>query len=301
MKKYSLIIFAITFSLYSCDSSTEKQNDTPAGDSAVASPAVLVEQIWSTDTIFKSSESVLYDKLRNVIYVSCINGMPADIDGNGYISKITPEGKIDNLEWIKGLNAPKGLGIFGNTLYVTDVTKLIEIDIEKGVIKKSYNVPGAIFLNDINVDSAGTVYFTDSEANKIHTLKEGEISTWLDKDLNKPNGVLIENNRLLIAFFGGMDFKAFDLTTKAITPIANEIGAGDGVVYFGKAGHYLVSDWYGTVNLIEPDGSKNLVLDTKSAKANAADIDFIQESSLLIVPTFFDNRVVAYKVTHLED
>ncbi|HVD98518.1 MAG TPA: hypothetical protein VNB90_09970 [Cytophagaceae bacterium] len=301
MFKNSLLFVGTALFLASCGGANkETTSDTTAvaKDTVAPPPVVVVEQAWATDTTLRTPESVLFDKGRNIIYVANINGKPDGKDKNGFISKLTPDGKIETLEWVKGLDAPKGMGVFKNKLYVTDITKLVEIDIDKGKVVKTYEVPGAVFLNDVTVDTAGLVYFSDSETNKIHTLSNGKVSTWLDKDLSKPNGLLAENNRLLLASMGNAEFSALDLSSKANTVIAKEIGAGDGVAYFGKPGHYVVSDWNGTVFLIEPDGKKNLVLDTKADKINSADIDFIPETGILLVPTFFNNRVVAYKVTH---
>jgi sugar lactone lactonase YvrE len=303
MFKNQILIAGLALFVAACG--TEKKETTTVDstkikDSLAKVPAVSVQVLWATDTVMKAPESVLYDKERNIIYVSNIKGKPTDKDKNGFISKLTPDGKIETLEWIKGLDAPKGLGLYKNKLYVTDLSKIVEIDIDKGAISKTYNVPGAKFLNDITVDTEGTVYFTDWETNKIHTLINGKLGVWADTGLNKPNGLLIESNRLLSASTGDMNFRSFDLATKMPTVIATEIGAGDGIAYFGKPGHYLVSDWNGTVFLIEPDGTKNIVLDTKANKINSADIDFIPETNTLLVPTFFDNRVVAYKVMHTE-
>ena len=302
MFKNSLAVIGAALILASCgnDAKEGAKTDSTAIDTVAKLPVVSLTQVWATDTTLRTPESVLFDKTRNIIYVSNINGKPTDKDKNGFISKLTPDGKIETLEWVKGLDAPKGLGVFGNKLYVTDITKLVEIDIEKGKVVKSYEVPGAVFLNDVTVDSAGTVYFTDSEKNKIHTLIKGKVATWLEKDLNGPNGLLVEKGRILNATAKGGEFQSIDLTSKAITGIAKEIGAGDGIAYFGKEGHYVVSEWNGTVYLVEPDGTKNLVLDSKADKINSADIDFIVETGTLLVPTFFNNRVVAYKLVHNE-
>ncbi|HWZ22582.1 MAG TPA: hypothetical protein VNW06_07995 [Cytophagaceae bacterium] len=302
MFRNQLISVSAALLLFSCNSAQKETPATTDSTKVVADtvkvPVVTVEQLWATDTVLKTPESVLYDKARNVIYVANINGKPTDKDKNGFISKLTADGKIESLEWVKGLDAPKGMGLYKNKLYVTDISRIVEIDIEKGKISKTYNVPGAKFLNDLTVDTAGVVYFSDFETNKIHTLTNGKLAVWLDKDLNKPNGLLIESSRLLVAFSGSGDFKSYDLATKTATGIATEIGAADGVAYFGKPGHYVVSDWNGVVYLIEPSGNKNIVIDTKADKISSADIDFIPETSTLLVPTFFNNRVVAYKVTH---
>ncbi len=296
----SLSVAGVTLLLISCNSSTKdtKATDSTAVvvDSAAKVPTVTAVQLWATDTVLKTPESVLFDKSRNVIYVANINGVPTDKDKNGFISKLTPDGKVETLEWVKGLDAPKGMGVYENKLYVTDISKIVEIDIAKGKVAKTYDVKGAQFLNDITVDSAGTVYFTDYGTSKIYTLIKGKLTVWLDSGLTKPNGLLIESDRLLLA--DGNDFKAIDLATKTITTLASGLNAGDGIAAFGKLNHYLVTDWNGTVFLVEPTGTLNTVIDTKGDKINSADIDFITEGSTLLVPTFFNNRVVAYTVTH---
>jgi sugar lactone lactonase YvrE len=296
----SLSVAGAALFLLSCNGSAKKETTTDSSavvvDSAAKPPVATAVQLWATDTVMKTPESVLFDKSRNVIYVANINGMPTDKDKNGFISKLTADGKVETLEWVKGLDAPKGMGIYQNKLYVTDISKIVEIDIEKGKIAKTYDVKGAQFLNDITVDSAGVVYFTDYGTSKIYTIIKGKLAVWLDSGLTKPNGLLIEKDRLLLA--DGNDFKAIDLATKAITTISSGLNAGDGIAYFGKPGHYVVSDWNGTVFLIEPDGTMNTIIDTKGDKINSADIDFITENSTLLVPTFFNNKVVAYTVTH---
>jgi sugar lactone lactonase YvrE len=295
----SLSVAGATLLLISCDGTKKETSITDSTTvvvDSVKAPSVTAVQLWATDSVMKTPESVLFDKSRNIIYVANINGMPTDKDKNGFISKLTPDGKVETLEWVKGLDAPKGMGIYENKLYVTDISKIVEIDIAKGKVAKTYDVKGAQFLNDITVDSAGTVYFTDYGTSKIYTLIKGKLAVWLDSGLTKPNGLLIESDRLLLA--DGNDFKAIDLKTKAITTISSGVNAGDGIANFGKLNHYVVSDWNGTVFLIEPNGSMNTVIDTKADKINSADIDFITESGTLLVPTFFNNRVVAYTVTH---
>ena len=52
------------------------------------------------------------------------------------------------------------------------------------------------------------------------------------------------------------------------------------------------------MHYVDPDNNRSQkLLDTKDQKINAADIGYIESQELLLVPTFFDNRVVAYKVS----
>jgi hypothetical protein len=89
--------------------------------------------------------------------------------------------------------------------------------------------------------------------------------------------------------------KSIDLETKEITDLVDGLGHGDGIVPAGN-GDYLASSWRGELFYISSDWQSVQLLDTREIEINAADIDYIIEKNLLLVPTFFDNRVVAYQV-----
>ena len=306
--KFLSLIAVIALSLTSCSKSGEQTNSestttdstaTTAQDTVVAKPKAELVKLWETDTTLRTCESVLYNAKANVLYVANINGNPTDKDKNGFISKLNPDGKIEVLEWIKGLNAPKGMGIIGNKLFVTDITDIVEIDIEKGQITKKYPVKGAEFLNDITTDEAtGNVYFTDMKKNKIHLLasKTGKVTDFIAADsLGSPNGLyFLDANTMMLATNGDSKFKKIDLTTKQISVVTEGIDAGDGVEKVGENA-YLVSSWMGKVFYIN-NGEKLTLLDTQADKVNSADIGYIPAQKTLLIPTFFKNKVVAYQL-----
>src|SRR5262245_19992516 len=86
--------------------------------------SALADEVWSLGG-FKEPESALFDPQRNVIYVSNVAGDAKAKDGIGFISKVSPDGKLIELEWVKGLNGPKGLVMNGNKLYVSDIDQLV--------------------------------------------------------------------------------------------------------------------------------------------------------------------------------
>jgi hypothetical protein len=96
---------------------------------------------------------------------------------------------------------------------------------------------------------------------------------------------------------GSDDFSTIDLATKTVTVVTDSIDHADGIAYTGMAGYYLVSEWGGQIFMVNPDYSKVSLLNTKKEEINSADIAFIPEQNLLLVPTFFKNSVVAYKLT----
>ena len=101
---------------------------------------------------------------QDTLFVSNIDGKPDEKDQKGFISKVSPSnGSIIELNWITGLNAPKGMVIYNDSkLYVSDITDLVEIDIANGKIIKHYNAPGSAFLNDVASDNHGNIYVSDT-------------------------------------------------------------------------------------------------------------------------------------------
>ncbi len=89
---------------------------------------VKMTEAWFTSGDLKVSESVMYYKANDVLYVANINGKPTEKNNMGFISKVSLDGKIDTLKWVSGMNAPKGMGINGNMLYVTDIDRIHAID-----------------------------------------------------------------------------------------------------------------------------------------------------------------------------
>jgi hypothetical protein len=79
--------------------------------------------------------------------------------------------------------------------------------------------------------------------------------------------------------------------------VSEGINHGDGIAFTRIPGYYLVSDWGGEVYIINPDNSKVSVLNTKAIEMNSADISFIPELNLLLVPTFYKNCVIAYTLS----
>ena len=63
------------------------------------------------------------------LYIANVGGEGEARDGNGYISRATTGGKLHQQKWVTGLDAPKGAIVSGDKLYVSDIDRLVEIDI----------------------------------------------------------------------------------------------------------------------------------------------------------------------------
>lgn len=252
------------------------------------------EALWKSSNELKTPESVYYSKKYKTLFVSNINGNPLEKDNNGFVSKMTPDGNIIKLEWVKGLHAPKGMGIYKERLYVTDIDRIAEIDIETGQIIKYYDVPDAKFLNDIAIDHTGGIYISDMQTNTIYKLFNGVVKKWLSsKSIVGPNGLCILKEFLLV----GTKEKIVKVNLEKMTLSDYILNTGgiDGLICFDN-NKLIYSDWSGNIYLTSLGKETIKLLDTTSLKINAADLGFDYERKIIFVPTFYDNRVMAYKI-----
>lgn len=100
---------------------------------------------------------------------------------------------------------------------------------------------------------------------------------------------------MLLAYSLSAAWYRADYETAELDEFISNTGGIDGLEEVGD-GYYIKSDWAGHVHLLHPDQEKILILDTTDDNINAADIDFIPETNMLYVPTFNDNRVMAYEL-----
>lgn len=288
-KKNSTIFISIIIALFSgfCSSCNNSENKSELKDTIALK--------WKTEQVFKIPESVFFDTVRNCIYVSNINGNPSDLDSNGFISKLSENGEVLELEWIKSLSAPKGMAVYGNKLFVSDINYLREIDINTKQITNSYFAESSEFLNDVEVDENGNVYASDISVNKIYILENNKLNVWIDsQDLNHPNGLFYKKGKMYVG--SGNAILEIPLDSKAITVLHNNTGSIDGLEAINET-DFIISDWMGNINIVYSNDSLNLVLTTEKQEINSADIDFVVSKKLLLVPTFKDNRIVAYNLS----
>jgi len=252
----------------------------------------------------KQPESVIYDAKRNCLYVSNINGGATQKNGDGFIAKISLEGTIEKLDWITGLNAPKGLAIYKDTLYISDIDSLIEVDIPTEKIINFYPAPESQFLNDVTIDEKGNVYVSDMYSNIIYLLKKDSLDIWLkSKILDNPNGLCVKENNLIVASWGAMDekfnvigpgqLKKISLSDKIISGLGIPFGNLDGIK-IDEQGNYYITDFVaGKILYVSSEGKETLLL---KVKEGCADLEYIPNKKLILVPMMNDNVLIFYQV-----
>lgn len=264
---------------------------------------------------FEQPESVVYDSDNHQYFVSNISGTPTELNGKGFISRVSEDGKMLDKYWVTGFNAPKGMAKLGNLLFVADMQQLHIIDIEHSHLQQTLTATESKMLNDVSVDPQGLVYISDLLAGGIYRLDSKHLNSagagqssllkqWiLPAILPHTNGLLIDNGQLLVATWGqGMheDFstdmlgglKSIDLISGAITPLINaqQIGNLDGLTRFDD--HLIVNDWLNGNVFSYKGGELNKLFTSEKTTA-----DISSDSNNLLLPVMMKNKVISYSLT----
>lgn len=264
--------------------------------------------VWNVKQDIDTPESVYYDLESDSIFVSNVAGAPNAKDGKGWISKLSPAGKVIKAKWVDGLDAPKGMRAFQGNLWVTDLTKVHRFSIKNGKKLATIEVPGAVFLNDVAIDPLGRVYVSDTVTSKIHVIEKGKVSTFAEgPDLESPNGLIFIGETLYVGAWGlaapdfstkvpgrlySMDVKTKEKKFVTPAPFANLDGLEE------TKGGFYVSDWKaGKVFFVGTDGKSELLF---SGFKGSADLGYLPHRHLLIVPRMSENQITAFDMTSRE-
>lgn len=262
----------------------------------------------STLTIegFSSPESTIVNK--NDLYISNVGKelKPTLKDGDGFISKLDINGNIKELHFIDGLNAPKGMGIVGNTLFVADIDTLRGFDLSTK--KEVFNVvfEGVNFLNDITVKDSNTLFIGASDTSAIYEVNISNKSYKKLMDFTVANGLFYEDGILYTAQLGSTTQNMFDGKGKLykidlkdnnkLTQLGTFEGVLDGVTKVGNK--VYVSDWgnakkTGIIRVYDLETKKESVLETELFMG-AADFWIDEKSKKIFMPQMIGGKVTIF-------
>ncbi|MDM0111321.1 SMP-30/gluconolactonase/LRE family protein [Variovorax sp. J22R133] len=218
-------------------------------------------------------------------------------DGDGKVSVIGKSGTVE--PFAKGMDDPKGLAAFKNTVYAADKVRVWKIDKQGNatVFAKAEDFPQPpMFLNDLVVDGKGNLYVSDSgdlekggkgaifmitPAGKVSLV----ISEAQNASIKSPNGLLFERaGTMLVVDFASGELLRLDLGKGSVEKVADGFGGGDGLAR-DAAGVLYVSDWKnGRVWKLDlkKQGAKPEAY-AQSFKS-AADISLSRDGKFILVP-----------------
>jgi sugar lactone lactonase YvrE len=293
--------------------------DTTAGNTtgAAAAAAASADKIGETGAM-KVPESVRYDSELDVFYVSNINGNPSQKDNNGFIARVRADSTGVVAMLVEGgkkgvtLNAPKGLALKGDTLFVADIDALRAFNRKTGapIRQVSLAAQKATFLNDVAVGGDGAIYITDTGiafdakggmthpgVNRIFKIVGTTVTEAAKGDsLNSPNGITWDapKNRFILAPFGGPSLQTWTPGQQNPANLIAGPGQYDGVEVLAGSGYILVSSWADSaVHIVHDDSHMATLVKNVSAPA---DIGVDTKRNVLAVPRFNDGKVEYFKI-----
>ena len=308
----SLAALALTGAIAACggkDHSAASRDTTAAMTHDSAPPAAPAEAAGPTKVEgFQAPESAKYDAELDVWYVSNINGSPTDKDGNGYLSRLKGDGSIDSLKFIVGgvkgvkLDAPKGMALQGDTIWVADITNVRGLNRKTGMPVASIAIKGSKFLNDVTIGEDG-IYVTDTgvEAGKNGMSHPGpdriyrigpkhEVSIAVQNDsLAGPNGIVWDKagHRFIVVPFMGKTIVAWAPGSKQVTPLGTTKGQLDGVELLGGS-RILFTSWADSSLDVLENGTVTTV---STGLPSPADIGVDTKRGRVAIPLLMENRV----------
>lgn len=254
---------------------------------------------------FDAPKSVLYDARTDSYFVSSVNGDPTARDGNGYISRIGADGSLIRKYWFRGLNAPKGMAIYGDYLFVADIDQLVVINKLTAKLLARHPALSSQYLTDVAADALGRIYVSDMIGNAIYRLQNGIFDKWVESAaLKGPNALKVVKGELWVGGWGrtvqGFEtnepgyIMTIDLETKAIDKMGqgNPIGHIDGLEPIG-GGRFLVTDWIaGGLLLVDRYGRSQVLM---ALPQGSGDMGFNPLLQQVVIPLMGDGKVVAYQ------
>src|SRR2546430_10479451 len=255
---------------------------------------------------FQTPESILYEPRSDVYLVSNINGDPTASDGNGFISRVAPDGRVLELKWIDGakpgvrLNGPEGMAVAGDTLYVSDITAVRMFALRTGAPKGAVVILGSTFMNDLAAGRDGTIYATDpgvrpdfspSGTDAVYKIDpSGKLSVVVKSpDLHAPNGITVLPDGTLVVVSFSPTGEVYTLgpgTKRKVWTLPS--GNLDGVE-MRTGGALLISSWGASaVFQLEGDSVQTVVSNVPSP----ADIGYDSKRDRVLIPIFMAKQQV---------
>lgn len=258
------------------------------------------------------AESCSYDPSRDLVVVPNMGNRISDgFDNDGWVSLVNHDGSVHTLRWITSneetgafVNDPFGSDIVNGVLYLADRTSstgdddpqiavVTMWDMTDGSWIGMHSVAESTGFNDLEVMEDGTIYASDSAANRIFKVNpDGTSEIFIDDNgennregefLQLPNGVAFDGdgNIVVVNVFSN-NVVTFSPDGELLKTEQTIDGGDDGLVIMEDGTKYVSSVRFGSVSRIAPDGTAELIA---VGMPGCASMCYDPTANQLVVPT----------------
>jgi hypothetical protein len=255
-------------------------------------PVSPAPDITLADVGFVGSECARYDDRADDYLVTNLG--PSGEGNDGFVSRVSPDGKVSQLKWIEGgrngatLIQPLGLFIKGDLVYVADVKAVRLFDRKSGAPRGEIAIPDSVRLNDLTVADDGTIYVSDSgnddNAGAIYRIsKAGKVTMFARRDdaVERVNGVAVLADGTVVHGGRGVNLVFRDRAGKILRERSLPTGRIDGIVPLPDGGLLVASQDGRNVYRVPVSGKAEVVA---SEIAVPAAIGWDAKRNRLLVP-----------------
>ncbi len=300
------LALALALTLAACAGEKPKPAETDAA--APAGPTLV-----TTVQGLSGPESVIHDTAQDVFFITNVNGNPGAKDGNGFISRMKPDGTIDSLHFVMGgrggvtLNAPKGTAITGDTLWVADVDAVRGFSRITGAPLANIEFGRrARFLNDMAVGPGGRLYVSEmgvsandagqmspTGLDNVYRIGDGHRieSIMTRSKVPMPNGIALHGDGLLIGSFSEPEVREWREGADSLITVGKASGTVDGIGVLDD-GRIVASSWDDSTVAVVGETPTPLI----TGVSGPADFGIDHKRHRLLIPQLADNQLVIWQL-----
>ena len=256
---------------------------------------------------YKHPESVCIVDSEHVFIADIGKEMrPSELDSDGVLYRAPLKNLGDKKKVNKNfkLNAPKGIAHDSKLLYITDIDRIVIVDMATG--EKVDEIPftdKTVFLNDVAMLEENTLLVTATNQHDMYAviIKSKEIFNLSKKDMEGANGISVGTGKVYVCGFSNKQNKKghvyqYDLETNTVSVLVDDVGHLDGLKEY--KGMLIVTDWGGDFNhgkiwMVDPVGKSATVISDHDDLKSPSDFDIY--NNLMVVPCIDEGQLLVFK------
>lgn len=258
-------------------------------------------------------DAVLHDPDADVYLVANTEGAGGDQDPVGFISRISPEGRVLDLRWIDGgdpgieLQTPRGMAVVADTLYVADGSCVRRFHRINGTPLNDLCLEEASRLSDVAETPRGDLYFADAGSDSASgalyllrqsadvpqkvTLRDGTV---LEGDsLGGPKGLYADRRGLYVATYGSGELFRVTPEGERLQMLFPSDAGLSGIVSLEERGFLYSCEADSAVHWIHGDGTVSSLIE---GRGGPGDMGFDQSRNRVLVPLPASNEIILLEV-----